>query len=135
MRIREFTLSSGLMVNALRSIGLALDSVRRCIEQSAPHKFLHRTAPSFHAGSTLGGTRTRDPPLGISGTIVDSGARRTVRHIRNIRRRSDLGDLGAEAPQIAMIEQANGDGLKLVHGRIRQVGVRADDGTPEAIGS
>ncbi|MCW2298364.1 hypothetical protein [Rhodococcus erythropolis] len=46
---------------------------------------------------------------------------------------SDLGDLGAEAAQIAMIEQANDDGLELVHGSIRQVGLLADDGTPEAI--
>ncbi|MDV8006166.1 hypothetical protein [Rhodococcus sp. IEGM 1318] len=46
---------------------------------------------------------------------------------------SDLGDLGAETAQIAMIDQANGDGLKLVDGSIRQVGVLADDGTPEAI--
>ena len=52
MRIGEFTLSSGLMVNALRSIGLALDSVADAL--SNPHHInffieLHRRSmPARH---------------------------------------------------------------------------------------
>lgn len=76
-------------------------------------------------------------PVGISGTIFESGtlpARdELVVTLETSEDDSDLGDLGAETAQIAMIDQANGDGLKLVHGSIRQVGVLADDGTPEAI--
>lgn len=76
-------------------------------------------------------------PVGISGTILESGTLPARDELfvtlETSDDDSDLGDLGAEAAQIAMIEQANDDGLELVHGSIRQVGVLADDGTPEAI--
>lgn len=76
-------------------------------------------------------------PVGISGTIVESGTLPARDELfvtlETSDDDSDFGDLGAEAAQIAMIEQANDDGLELVHGSIRQVGVLADDGTPEAI--
>ncbi|OYD60835.1 MerR family transcriptional regulator [Rhodococcus sp. OK302] len=76
-------------------------------------------------------------PIRIAGAVVESGTLPACGELfvtlETSDDDSDLDDLGGEAAHIAIVERAHREGLNLVHGNVRQIGVLTEDGTPEAI--